>query len=160
LIELVEDFQDILIELADAAADFVVVGGYAVAFHGHVRATKDLDVLVRADPENARKIYQALAEFGAPLQNFDVTADDFSTYSGVLQIGLPPRRIDIINRASGITFDEAREEGLSFELEGRRIPVIGLKALLKNKRAAARDQDLVDVKILTESASERSLDKK
>jgi hypothetical protein len=76
----------------------------------------------------------------------------------VLQIGLPPRRIDIINRASGITFDEAREEGLSFDLEGRRIPVIGLKALLKNKRAAARDQDLVDVKVLSAPTDEQNLE--
>lgn len=158
MIELAQDFQDLLIELADAEADFVVVGGYAVAYHGHVRATKDLDVLVRANPENARRVYQALAEFGAPLQNFDVTADDFSNYSGVLQIGLPPRRIDIINKASGVTFDETIEEGSSFELEGRRIPVIGLQALLKNKRAAARDQDLVDVKVLDGPVSGRDTD--
>jgi hypothetical protein len=151
LIELVQDFQDLLIELADAGAEFVVVGGYAVAYHGHVRATKDLDVLVRANSENAKKVYGALSEFGAPLQSFEVTADDFSTYSGVLQIGLPPRRIDIINRASGITFEEARSEGMSFELEGRRIPVIGLQALLKNKLAAGRDQDLVDARVLSEA---------
>ena len=154
LIELAQDFQDLLIELADAEADFAVVGGYAVAYHGYVRATKDLDVLVRANPDNASRVYQALAEFGAPLQNFDVTADDFSDYSGVLQIGLPPRRIDIINKASGITFDEALTEGSWFELEGRRIPVIGLQALLKNKQAVGRDQDLVDVKALSGPTSE------
>jgi hypothetical protein len=155
LIELVQDFQDLLIELADAEAEFVVVGGYAVAYHGHVRATKDLDILVRANPENAQRVYRALAEFGAPLQNFDVKVEDFSTYAGVLQIGLPPRRIDIINRASGITFDEACSEGQAFELEGRRVPVIGLRALIKNKRAAGRDQDLVDSKVLSESGGRR-----
>lgn len=154
MIELTEDFKDLLIELADAGADFVVVGGYAVAFHGHVRATKDLDVLVRPDPENARRVYRALAEFGAPLENFEVTVDDFANYSGVLQIGLPPRRIDIIKKASGITFDEARDEGLHFDLEGRRIPIIGLQALIKNKLAAGRDQDLVDVKALGSPADD------
>lgn len=157
MIELVPDFQDFLIELSEAGADFVVVGGYAVAFHGHVRATKDLDVLVRASSQNAQRVYEALTRYGAPLDSFNVTADDFSSYEGVLQIGLPPRRIDIITKASGITFDEARGEGLTFELEGRRIPVIGLQALLKNKRAAARDQDLLDVKVLSEPARVRGI---
>jgi hypothetical protein len=149
VIELTDDFRDLLLELADAGAEFVVVGGYAVAFHGHPRATKDLDVLVRAEADNARKVYQALAAFGAPLQAFIVTADDFQTYDGVLQIGLPPRRIDVLNRADGITFEEAIAAGDAFELDGRRIPVVGRDALLKNKRAAGREQDLADVAALT-----------
>jgi hypothetical protein len=149
VIEFPEDFRDILLELSDARADFVVVGGHAVAFHGHPRATKDLDVLVRAHPENARRVYRALAAFGAPLAAFEVNERDFATYDGVLQIGLPPRRIDILNKASGITFDEAVADGATFSLEGRTIPVIGLAALLKNKRAAARLQDLADVEALT-----------
>jgi hypothetical protein len=107
MIELPEDFRDLLIELADAGAEFVVIGGHAVAFHGHPRATKDLDVLVRATPANAVRVFRALASFGAPLQAFDVDERDFSTYEGVLQIGVPPRRIDILNRADGISFDEA-----------------------------------------------------
>lgn len=74
--------------------------------------------------------------------------DDFASYDGVLQIGLPPRRIDILNRADGITFDEATVDAESFELEGRRIPVIGLAALLKNKQAAGRAQDLADIEAL------------
>jgi hypothetical protein len=148
MIELPEDFRDLLIELRDANADFVVLGGHAVAYHGHPRATKDMDVLVRATPANAQRVYQALAAFGAPLEKFEVAAADFATYDGVLQIGLPPRRIDILNRADGITFDEATADDQSFDLEGRRIPVIGLAALLKNKRAAAREQDIADVKAL------------
>lgn len=148
MIELPQDFRDLLVELADAGADFVVLGGHAVAFHGHPRATKDLDVFVRADPANAAKVYRALAAFGAPLSSFAVHQDDFTTYDGILQIGLPPRRIDILNRAAGITFDAAIASGDAFELEGRRIPVIGLDALLKNKRAAGREQDLADVKAL------------
>lgn len=149
MIELPEDFRDLLIALCDAGAEFVVVGGYAVAFHGHVRATKDLDVLVRADRENAGRVYRALAAFGAPLASFEVAESDFATYDGVLQIGIPPRRIDILTRADGVAFREAVSEDAAFDLEGRRIPVIGLAALLKNKRAAARPQDVADVDALT-----------
>lgn len=148
MIELPEDFRDLLVELHDAGAAFVVVGGHAVAFHGHVRATKDLDVLVQADRENAGKVYRALAAFGAPLASFEVAEADFASYDGVLQIGLPPRRIDIINRAAGISFPDAIAAGDSFDLDGRRIPIIGLAALLANKRAAGRPQDLADVSAL------------
>ncbi len=148
MIDLPQDFRDLLIELHDAGAEFVLLGGHAVAYHGHPRATKDLDVLVRATDANAVRVYRALASFGAPLGLFEVKEADFATYDGVLQIGLPPRRINILNRADGITFDEAVAEAESFALEGRRIPVIGLRALLKNKRAAAREQDVADVKAL------------
>jgi predicted nucleotidyltransferase len=148
VIELPQDFRDLLVELHDAGAAFVVVGGHAVAFHGHPRATKDLDVLVRADAANAARVYQALATFGAPLDAIEVAESDFATYDGVLQIGLPPRRIDILNRATGITFDEAVAAHASFQLDGRSIPIIGLEALLKNKIAAGRDQDRADVKAL------------
>lgn len=153
MIDLPEDFRDLLVELHDAGAEFAVVGGHAVAYHGHPRATKDLGVFVRADAANAQRVDQALAAFGAPLDTFEVSADDFTTYRGVLQIGLPPRRIDILNRADGITFEEAVREGTSFELEGRQIPVIGREALLENKRAAGREQDLADVKALTAGES-------
>lgn len=107
-----------------------------------------MDVLIRADSSNAERVYRALAAFGAPLQNFDVQAKDFATYSGMLQIGLPPRRVDILNRADGISFDEAIAEGNAFTLEGRRIPVIGRAALIKNKQAAGRAQDTADVQAL------------
>jgi hypothetical protein len=148
MIDLFEDFRDILIELHDAGAKFVVLGGHAVAFHGHPRATKDLDILVQADSGNAQRVYAALAAFGAPLSAFEVKVEDFATYDGVLQLGIPPRRIDIINRADGITFDEAVADGETFEIEGRKIPVIGRTALIKNKRAAGREQDVADVKAL------------
>ena len=148
MIDLFEDFRDFLIELHDAEVQFVVLGGHAVAFHGHPRATKDLDVLVRADPDNAQRVYAALAAFGAPLSAFEVTAKDFSSYDGILQLGVPPRRIDIINHADGITFAEAVADGQTFEVNGRAIPIIGLEALIKNKRAAGREQDIADVRAL------------
>jgi len=87
VIELPEDFRDLLLDLADNGADFVLVGGHAVAFHGHPRATKDMDVLIRANSTNAERVYKALGAFGAPLQNFDVQAKDFATYDGMLQSG-------------------------------------------------------------------------
>ena len=148
MIELPDDFRDLLVELHDAGAEFVVVGGHAVAYHGHPRATRDLDVLIRPQPDNAARVYGALASFGAPLETFEVQAEDFATYEGVLQIGLPPRRIDILNRADGISFDEAVADKATFEVEGRRIPIIGRAALLKNKRASGREQDLADLKAL------------
>ena len=158
MIDLPEDFRDLLLELADAGAEFVLVGGHAVAFHGHPRATKDMDVLIRASTTNAERVYRALAAFGAPLESFEVQAQDFARYDGVLQIGLPPRRIDIISRADGVTFDEAVAEGTGFTLEGRKVPVIGRAALLKNKRAAGRAQDTADVEALVsqdQTAQER-----
>lgn len=136
MIELPDAFRDLLLALADTAAEFVIVGRHAVAFHGHPRATKDLDVLVRANRQNAERVYRALAAFGAPLSQFEVGEADFVTYDGVLQMGVPPLRIDILNRADGITFDDAIADGAGFELEGRKIPVIGRPALLKNKKAA------------------------
>lgn len=148
MIDLPEDFRDLLLELADAGAEFVLVGGHAVAFHGHPRATKDMDVLIRANTTNAERVYRALAAFGAPLESFEVQAKDFARYDGVLQIGLPPRRIDIISRADGVTFDEAVAEGAGFTLEGRKVPVIGRAALLKNKQASGRAQDAADVEAL------------
>lgn len=151
MIELLPDFRDLLVELARARADFVVVGGHAVAFHGHPRATKDLDVLLRATPDNAERVYRALAAFGAPIEAFDVRVEDFHTYDGVLQIGIAPVRIDLINRIEAVTFDEAIADGCSFDLDGERIPVIGHDALVRNKTAVGREQDLADVVALTGS---------
>lgn len=153
MIELFDDFRDILVELHEAGARFVVLGGHAVAFHGHPRATKDLDIWVEANAENAQRVYAALAAFGAPLSAFEVGVEDFASYDGVLQLGVPPRRIDIINRADGITFAEAIADGATFDLEGRKIPVIGRSALIKNKRVAGRPQDIADVTALGDAES-------
>lgn len=148
MIELTPDFKDILTDLADAGVDFVLVGGYAVGFHGHTRATKDIDILVRPTGENAKNVFKALASFGAPLENLDIAEEDFADYKGVVQIGVPPNRIDILTSISGVSFDEASSDCPRFQLERRTIKVIGINALLKNKRAAGRVQDLLDVKAL------------
>jgi hypothetical protein len=125
----------------------VVLGGHAVAFHGHPRATKDLDVLVRARPDNAERVYRALAAFGAP-RFFRGARRRLRELRRNAADRVPPRRIDILNKADGITFDEAIESGESFTVEGRHIPIIGRAALLKNKRAAGRPQDLADIAAL------------
>jgi predicted nucleotidyltransferase len=148
VIELPEDFRDLLISLADEGAEFAVVGGHAVAFHGHPRATKDLDILVRTTPQNAERVYRALVAFGAPVQAFDVKVEDFAKYEGVLQIGVAPLRIDILTSISGVSTGIALKDCDVFELEGRAIPVIGLPALLANKRATGREQDRADVATL------------
>ena len=148
MIDLPDDFRDMLTCLADAGADFVVVGGHAVAAHGYVRATKDLDILVRPTRANAEAVYRALVAFGAPVSAFEVKPEDFETYDGVVQIGVPPLRIDILVRIAGVTFDEALRDALFVDVEGRRAPIIGRDALLRNKRAAGRAQDLADVAIL------------
>lgn len=154
MIDLNEHFNDILIELADSGADFVLIGGYAMAFHGHVRATKDLDVLVRATRENAAKVYSALAQFGAPMSSLKTSEGDLSEAGNVLQVGVPPNRIDILTAVSGITFDEAISGGRIFELDGRQIPVIDVNELIVNKRAAGREQDIADIKVLSQSVKD------
>lgn len=147
--DLFDDFRDLLVELHDAKAEFVIVGGYAVTFHGHVRATKDLDVLVRPDTNNAARVVRALDRFGAPLAQLGVGQEDFETPGTVVQLGVPPIRIDLITEASGISFDEALDGHETLIVEGRRIPVIARAPLLKNKRASGRMQDLADVEALT-----------
>ena len=136
--ELYPDFVDFLTALAENNVDFAVVGGYAVAFHGHPRGTKDIDILIRADRENAAKLYGALASFGAPRDSHHIAQQDLENYDGIFQIGKEPKRINVITRISGISYQEVFESSESFELNGNQIKIIGLDALLTNKRANGR----------------------
>lgn len=138
------DFRDLLVCLSDAQVEFMVIGGYAVAHHGHVRATKDIDVFVRPTRENAAKVMRALEVFGAPLAALDIDADDFATPGKVIQLGLPPLRIDLFTAATALDFEVASKTTGRLDVDGRSVPVIGLEALLENKRAAGRPQDLAD----------------
>ena len=153
--KLPDDFRDLLVYLADAGADFIVVGGHAVARHGHVRATKDIDVLVRPDGDNATRVMQALASFGAPLRALGVEVADLSRPGQVVQLGVPPLRIDVITSISGLTFDEAVVDPDTLDVDGRSVRVIGLDALLRNKRASGRPQDLADVDALERLRSKK-----
>jgi hypothetical protein len=139
-----EDFRDVLVRLADASAEFVIVGAYALAFHGAPRASGDIDLFVRPDPDNARRVFDALARFGAPLRAAGVTPADFARAGLVYQIGLPPRRIDVLTEISGVSFDEAWASRVTAQVDGRAVGFIGRAALLKNKEAAGRPQDVAD----------------
>jgi Nucleotidyl transferase of unknown function (DUF2204) len=146
-VALFPDFRDMLAELSRARAEFVVVGGFAVSSWGYLRTTKDLDVFVRPSPENAARVLAALARFGAPLH--DITAEDLAAPGIVFQIGVPPRRIDIVTAIDGVDFDEAVREQVLIPVHGATMPVIGLAALLRNKRATGRPEDKKDVRELT-----------
>ncbi len=150
-----EDFQDLLLLFADAGVEFVIVGAYALAFHGAPRASGDIDLFVRPRLVNAQRVFQALARFGAPLESAGVTAADFAQPGAVYQIGLPPRRIDVLTEISGVTFDEAWASRVVGEVEGRAVGFIGRAALLKNKEASGRLQDVADAARLRQAKSGR-----
>ncbi|MEM9462210.1 MAG: nucleotidyltransferase [Myxococcota bacterium] len=146
--DLPDDFRDLLVSLADAKVRFLVVGGYAVAFHGHARATKDLDIYVEPGADNAARVERGLTDFGAPLRTLGIRRDDFEHPGTIVQLGVPPLRIDLLTTADGISFDEAWSSRDSLEIDGRTIAVIGHDALIKNKLASGRHQDLADVEAL------------
>jgi len=140
------DYKEMLQCLLEEEVRFLLVGAYAVAVHGHPRATKDIDFFVGATPENASNLMKALSKFGAPLHN--ISEADFSSKGIIFQIGNSPRRIDIITRISGVEFDQAYANKVVVFLEGLEVPVISLQDLILNKRASGRMQDLADVEKL------------
>jgi hypothetical protein len=146
--EINEDFADMLLCLQRAAVEFVLVGAHALAAHGIARATGDIDIFVRPSPENAARVVQALVDFGAPIAAHNIGTQDFTVPGTVYQLGLPPRRIDLLTEISGVPFDEAWSSRLEANVGGMRLAFLGKEALLKNKLAAGRDKDLVDAKAL------------
>ena len=114
-----EDYKDILRLLSKNNVKFLLVGAYAMGAHGYPRATGDIDIWVEASEENSKKVYKALAEFGAFLK--DVDEKTFSEDGVVFQVGLPPRRIDVITKVSGLRFDEAYKHKQKIEIEGLSI---------------------------------------
>lgn len=143
-----DDFRDLLAALKAAGVSYVIVGAHAMAAHGVPRSTGDLDVFVRPDPDNAQRVIAALGAFGAPLAAHGVRSTDFTQAGTVYQIGLPPRRIDLLTSISGVSFDEAWADHIEVVVDGLTLPFIGRASLLANKRAAARDKDLLDAKLL------------
>jgi hypothetical protein len=129
-------------------AVFLVVGAHAMAVHGVPRATGDLDIWVRPDPENAQKVLRALVEFGAPLETTNLRAEDLTDPETVYQIGLPPRRIDIITDIDGVTFEEAWQSKVISQVAGLAVPFLGWDVLLRNKKASGRPKDLADIELL------------
>jgi hypothetical protein len=146
--QLPTDVLDLLREFSARDVRYLVVGAHALGYWGLPRATGDFDLLIEPTDDNARRVFAALQAFGAPL--FDLTVADLATPGVVFQIGVPPYRIDLITRVSGVTFDEAWSERAVAELPGLSLPIIGRQALIRNKRASGRPKDLVDLQMLGE----------
>lgn len=145
-----EDFADVIRAFLDASVDFLVVGAHALAAHGVVRSTGDIDLLVRPSTENAERVARALLAFGAPLASHGVTATDFARPGTVYQIGLPPCRIDVLTEISGVDYDTAAASSGAITASGLEFRVPDRATLIRNKRAAGRVKDLEDVRLLEE----------
>lgn len=148
LAKLPQDFADLLIELCEAKAEFLLVGGWAVILYGHVRATDGMDVFVRPSPASSERVFAALDAFGAPLRAHGVTSQHFAQEGDAYRFGIAPLKVELLTKISGVSFDEAQQGSKSFELDGHQIPYIGKSALIRNKRSAGRNKDLADVEEL------------
>jgi Nucleotidyl transferase of unknown function (DUF2204) len=146
------DFVDLLRAFSAHQVEAIVVGAHALAAHGHVRATKDLDVWIRPSLQNAALAYRALAEFGAPLT--ELSTEDLATPGTVFQIGVEPVRIDVITQIDGVSFDEAWMERVPARFGGVPTYVLSRRLLIQNKRASGRLQDLADVERLERDSGE------
>ena len=143
-----QDFRDVLSALLRAGARFLVVGAHAMAAHGVPRATGALDVWVDPAPENAERVWQALLDFGASVATLPVAKRDLEIPGQVVQMGVPPQRIDILTGVTGVDFETAWSERIVHRVDTLDLPFIGREALLRNKRATGRAKDLADVEIL------------
>ena len=146
LMELNRDFNEFIACFTAHDVRFLVVGGYAVAAHGHPRYTKDLDVWVRVDPGNAHRIIEALEDFG--FGGLGLAVADFLAADVVVQLGREPQRIDLLTFISGVEFDEAFANRVVVEIDGVDVPVIGRGELHRNKLATGRLRDLADIEDL------------
>ena len=140
------DYRDMLSALSAAGVEFLVVGAYALAAHGLPRATGDIDFWVRPTANNADRVLEALREFGAPLH--DLSREDLARPGTVFQIGVPPRRIDLLTAIDGVEFEAAWRNRATREVDGFSIPVLAKQDLLRNKRATKRPKDLLDAEWL------------
>jgi hypothetical protein len=146
-----QDFKELLSQFNGHKVKYLVVGGYAVSFHAQPRATKDLDILIKADVANAEAVYAALAAFGAPLQG--LTPEDFIEPGKFYRMGHPPLMIDILPEISGVDFNQAWEKRVEVEIDaGLKIPFIDADSLIAAKLASGRPEDLADVAALRRAA--------
>ncbi len=141
-----QDLIELLRAFSDHSVEFIVVGAHALAAHGHVRATKDLDVWIRPSQENAEHTYRALGAFGAPLS--DLTVEDLTIEGTVFQIGVPPNRVDVLTSIDGVSFEEAWADRMQARFGGEPVAVLSREHLIRNKRASGRLQDLADIERL------------
>jgi hypothetical protein len=147
------DFVEMLSELCEAGAEFLIVGAHALAAHGPPRYTGDLDIWLRPSPENARRVFKALEAFGAPRLDFIV--EDLARPRMVFQIGVPPVRIDLLTSISGVDFETAWSRRFPLTVGGLEVFTISRDDFVANKRAAGRPKDLLDIALLEEFEAER-----
>lgn len=140
------DFKEFIESLNDNGVRYLVVGGYAVAFHGHPRYTKDLDVWVEPTKENATRLLTAIVHFG--FGSLDLTEDDFLSEDEVVQLGHPPNRIDLCMGLTGVSFEHCYRSKVTVKIDDVEADFIGLESLKKNKKASGRTQDLADLENL------------
>ncbi len=149
------DFKELLSVFNSRKVKYLVIGGYAVIVHSQPRATKDLDLLISPDAENAQAVYASLAEFGAPLEG--LTPADFMESGSFFRMGKPPLMVDILPGVKGVDFDSAWEKRTEIEIDpssGLRVSVISSGDLIQSKLAAGRPQDLLDVDAIREANRE------
>jgi hypothetical protein len=147
------DFEELLQALLEAGARFLLVGAHAMAAHGVPRATGDLDVWVDPQPENAACVWRALLRFGAPVRQLGVSPSDLEAPGMVIQLGVPPRRIDILTSLTGLVFEVAWRTRETHTLGSLQVPVLGRAELIRNKRATGRPKDLADLEVLERGAT-------
>lgn len=147
------DWKELLTLFEERKVEYVVVGAMALAIHGFPRYSGDLDLFVRAAPENAVRIVQALAEFGFGL--LGLTAEDFCQENIVIQLGVAPHRVDLMTSIDGVHFEEAWEGHVRAKLDGLELSFIGRSELLKNKLASGRTKDLADAENLRRGRPDR-----
>lgn len=140
------DYLNFLKTLQKNEVIFMVVGGYALAAHNAPRFTGDLDIWVKPDPANAKRIVRAIDDFG--FGSLGITEKDFLSKNYFIQLGYAPVRIDITSDLSGVFFEEAWADRKTIDLSGLKIPFIGMEDLIKNKIASGRAQDIADVEKL------------
>ncbi|MEI8094593.1 MAG: hypothetical protein WCG80_10290 [Spirochaetales bacterium] len=141
------DFKELLRLFHDQGVEYLVVGGYAMAGHGHPRFTGDLDLWIWSSPENASKIMETLRQFG--FGSLGLSERDFERPQQVIQLGYPPSRIDLLTDIDGVSFRECWARRVEIPVDGLVLPTIHLDDLIANKRASGRLQDLADVEKLT-----------
>ncbi len=146
-----DDWFEIIAALLDANARFLIVGAHALAVHGVPRGTQDLDIWIDPTEENARRVWRALDDFGAPAEALDITTEDLIGADTVIQFGLPPNRIDLLTGLTGVAdFATAWADRADHKIRERSVPFLGRSTLVATKRATGRMKDLADLEAMGE----------
>jgi len=151
-----EDYRDMLQALSDEEVKFMLIGAYAMAAHGYPRATMDIDIWVMPSSRNADAVLRALHRFGAPLHN--LTKEDLQRDETIFQIGVAPRRIDIITAASGLQFEETYQRSITVNIEGIEVHIPSIDDLIHNKRASGKTKDLANAEALESLKNSEQID--